>query len=473
MRWLPASPLRRALSPFGRLAAGVLVLFVALAATPAPARAVDVERVVSAQGIEAWLVRDPTIPVVSLHLAFRGGAALDPEGKLGLATMVSGLLDEGAGNLDSQSYQGKLNDLAIDLGFDAGLDYFTGSLKTLKKNQDTAFDMLRLALTEPRFDAEPIERVRNQVLTIIASEAEDPDHIAGRTWFRTVFPHHPYGRPVNGTAETVRAITAADLRGFVKRRLARDNLIIGVVGDITPEELKPLLDSTFGALPAHAAPDTVPDTAAQGGGETVVVRRDIPQSVVFFGEAGLKRNDPDFYAAYVMNYILGGGGFSSRLTEEVREKRGLAYSVYTYLNPLDHAGLICGGVATRNGKVKESIDIIRAQWQRLRDKGVTATELENAKRYLTGSFPLRLDTSEKIAQTLVAIQMDRLGIDYLDRRNALIGAVTRRHIEKVAKRLIDPKALTFVVVGRPDGVTSAGAPAGAAPEPQGPPEKPM
>jgi zinc protease len=278
---------------------------------------------------------------------------------------------------------------------------------------------------------------------------------------------------VDGTADAIRTITAEDLRGFVADRLARDNLIIGVVGDITPEELAPLLDSTFGALPPHATPDTVAEAKPKAAGELVVVDRDIPQSVVVFGEQGIKRDDPDYYAAYVMNYILGGGGFSSRLTTEVREKRGLAYSVYTYLNPLEHAGLISGGVATRNGKVKDSIAIIRSEWARLRDSGVTDTELADAKSYLTGSFALRLDTTDRIAQTLVAIQMDRLGIDYLDKRNALIEAVTKADVDRVAKRLIDPDALTFVVVGKPDGVSSAGAPAAPVARPQGPSENPM
>ena len=444
-------------------AAFVLLVLGALLGGTSPVHAVNVEKVVSPGGIEAWLVRDPTIPIISVHLAFRGGAALDPDDKLGLARMVSGLLDEGAGNLDSETFQRKLNDYAIHFGFDASQDYVIGSLKTLKENRDTAFDMLHIAVTSPRFDAEPVERIRNQTLAILAQNSEDPDHAAALTWSRTVFPDHPYGRPIDGTPETIAKITAADLHKFVKERLARDNLLIGVVGDITPEELAPLLDSTFGELPVHAAADTVTEATLRGSGETVVSNRDIPQSVVIFGEAGVKRDDPDYYAAYVMNYILGGGGFSSRLTEEVREKRGLAYSVYSYLNPLEHAGLINGGVATRNNKVGESIDLIRAEWQRMHDDGATDVEMINAKAYLTGSFALRLDTTDKIAETLVAMQMDHLGLDYLDRRNALIEAVTKEDVDRVAKRLLDVKALTFVVVGQPVGVASTSAPAGETP----------
>ncbi len=429
-----------------------------LVAAPVPARAVTVEKVVSAGGIEAWLVRDPTIPILAVNFAFRGGASLDAADKLGLAQMVSGLLDEGAGDLDSETFQRKLNDLAIKLNFDAGLDEVTGSLKTLKENRDTAFELLRLALNAPRFDAEPVERVRNQLFTLLARNAEDANYIAAHTWFHAAFPDHPYGRPADGTPETVKAIGVDDLRAFVKQRLARDNLVIGVVGDITAQELAPLLDSTFGALPEHAAPDTVPEVKPTGAGALAVVARDIPQSVVVFGEAGIKRDEPDYYAAYVLNHILGGGGFSARLTREVREKRGLAYSVYSYLYPLDHAGLIMGGVATRNTRVKDSIALIRAEWQRLADHGVSAEELADAKSFLTGSFALRLDTSGKIADTLVSMQLNRLGIDYLDRRNALIEAVTPADENRIAKRLYDAVALSFVVVGEPEGVAAEKSP---------------
>jgi zinc protease len=439
----------------GGLALALLALGLSLAAQPA---AVTVERVVSPGGIEAWLVADSTVPVISLNLAFRGGAALDPAGKEGLAEMVSALLDEGAGELDSQAFQRRLSDLAITLRFEAGLDNFGGTLRTLSENRDAAFELLRLAVSEPRFDQEPVERIRSQLLTILARSADDPDAIAARTWYRAVFPDHPYGRPVGGTQESVKAIARDDLAAFVAARLARANLMIGVAGDITGEDLARLLDKTFGGLPERAAPAAVSETGAQARGDVIVVDRDIPQSVVVFGHGGVKRDDPDYYAAYVMNYIIGGGGFTSRLTQEVREKRGLAYSVYSYLQPLEHAGLVVGGVATANERLAESLEVIRAEWRRLAGAGVTGDELANAKLYLTGSFPLRLDNTRKIAGMLVAIQVARLGIDYLERRNSLIEAVTLGDIRRVAKRLIDPDALTFVVVGRPAGVTATAEP---------------
>ncbi len=424
-----------------------------LAVAAGPARAIEVQRVVSPGGIEAWLVEDHTNPIISLDMAFRGGAALDPAGKEGLANMVSGLIDEGAGELESQAFQGKLQDRSIRLRFSAGLDNFSGELQTLTENRDLAFELLRLALTEPRFDEEPVARIRSQILAVLAREAEDPDTIAQRTLRKVLFPEHAYGRPVRGTMDSVARLTVADLRRFVAERFARDTLVLGVVGDITAEALSRLLDETFLGLPAHATAGGLADATPAERGEVVVVERDVPQSVVVFGHEGIMRSDPDYYAAYAVNHILGSGGFTSRLYAEVREKRGLAYSVYSYLNPLDHAALVAGGVATQNGRVSRSLELIRAQWRRMAEEGPSETELREAKTYLTGSFPLRFTSSGRIAGMLVGMQLESLGIDYLDRRNALIEAVSLEDARRVARRLYDADKLTVVVVGRPDGVT--------------------
>jgi zinc protease len=435
------------MTPRALLTALVLILFAGL-----PARAVEVQRVVSPGGVEAWLVEDHLNPIVSLDLAFRGGTALDPEGKDGLANLAAGLLDEGAGPLDSQAFQTRLADLSIRLSFSAAPDTFRGTLGTLTENRDAAFELLRLALTEPRFDPEPVERIRAQILAGVRRDAEDPDRIAGHTLMRLFFPEHPYGRPTRGTAETVAALSAEDLRRFVAEHLGRDNLKIAVVGDITAAELAPLLDETFGGLPAAAAPARVADVAPQGGGEVVVVRKDIPQSVVVLGHAGLPRDDPDFYAAYVVNYILGGGGFSSRLYEEIREKRGLAYSVRAYLSPRDHAALLIGGVATENGQVGQSLALIREEWARMAESGPSAEELAAAKTFLTGSYPLRQSSTGRIAGMLLSFQLDDLGIDYINRRNRHIEAVTLEDARRVARRLYREDLLTVVVVGRPEGI---------------------
>lgn len=439
------SPLRRGVAP--------LLLLAVLLLAALPARAVEVQRVVSPGGIEAWLVEDHTNPLMAMRFAFRGGAALDPEGKEGLANLASGLLDEGAADLDSQTFQGRLEDLSITLRFDAGRDIFAGQLRTLTENRAAALDLLKLALTEPRFDAEPVDRIRSQILANIRRESRDPDVLARRALFEALFPDHPYGRPVDGTEESVAAITVEDLKGFVARRLARDTLHVGVVGDITAEELGTLLDQVFGGLPETAAPWNVP-TVEPTSGETIVITKPAPQSAIVFAQRGVLRDDPDYYVASTLNHILGGGGFTSRLYEEVRERRGLAYSVYSSLLPLDAAGLVFGGAGTANARAAETVEVVRREWARMAAAGPTEQELADAKLYLTGSFPLRFSSSDRVARILVAMQLEDLGIDYLDRRNGLIEAVTLEDVRRVAGDLLDPEALTVVVAGEPDGITA-------------------
>jgi zinc protease len=430
-----------------------LVLLLAGAAT-APA-APDIQRVVSKKGVVAWLVHDRTVPVIAVEFAFNGGAALDPPGREGLADMTSSLLDEGAGELDANAFQRRLEDIAASLSFGASRDRFNGSLKTLRENREAAFGLLGQALSEPRFDSDAVERMRTQILSHLAHRAEDPTDLAYRRFFAAMFEGDPYARPTEGTAESVAAITRADIKAFTRQRLSLRNLTIGVVGDITEAELKPLLDTAFGGLPASAGTVKLGAAMPASSGRRIVVEKDIPQSVAVFGQPGIKRDDPDYYVALVMNAILGGSGFGSRLNEEVRQKRGLAYSVYSGLLPLDRAGLIVGGVATRNARIAESLAVIRGEWQRMHEGEVDESEVEDAKRYLTGSFPLTLDGTDRIASVLVAIQLHDLGIDYLERRRSLIEAVTIDDVRRVARRLLNVKGLTVVIIGAPDGLSAA------------------
>jgi zinc protease len=437
-----------------RLLAAALGGALLLALAPAEA-GIKVEAVTSPGGITAWLVEDHSLPVVTLDLDFRGGAALDPTGKSGLATLTTDLLDEGAGPLDSQAYQRRLEDLGTSLDFDADADDIDARLRTVAVNLEPSLELLHLALTAPRFDGSAVARVRSQLLAEIVSEQHEPRYLADRLWFQNAYDDHPYARPRLGTADSIARIGVDDMRAVVKQRFAKDDLLVSVVGDVTAAALARLLDRTFGDLPAHAAPGATPEVTASGKSPLLLMRMPIPQSVVAFGQAGIKRDDPDWYAAYVVNHILGGGGFSSRLTEEVREKRGLAYSVYSELTPLRHSGVIFGGVATRNNRVAQSIDIIRAEWRRMREAGPTAAELGEAKTYLTGSFALNLDSTRRIASTLIEMQRDRLGIDYLEKRNARIDAVTLDDAKRVARRLLDPDKLSFVVVGSPENLPGA------------------
>ena len=409
-----------------------------------------VEEVVSATGVRAYLMREPTIPFLSLSLHIRGGGAADPAGKEGLAFMAAGLLDEGAGPYDSQAFRAEVDDHALRLHFEADRDGVSGELRTLTANRAHAFDLLRLAMTEPRFDPEPVERVRSQILADLRRREADPDYLASRAWFAAAFPGHPYGRPSRGTPESIAAITVDDCRAFVARHLARDRLVVGVAGDITPEELAPLLDATFGDLPAGLPLPEVAPVAPQVG-KVEVLRLTIPQSVVIFGHGGLERHDPDYYAGYVANYILGGGGFSSRLLEEVREKRGLAYSAYSYLHELDKSPLWLGGVATNNQQVAQSLAIIRAELARMARGDLDATDLANARTYLTGSFPLRLTSNDQIAKMLVGMLAHDLGRDFLERRNQLVEAVTLEDLRRVSARLFSGELLVSVV-GDPEGL---------------------
>jgi zinc protease len=438
---------RRALGG-GALALMLLVAAPALAAT-------KVQAVTSPLGITAWLVEDHSLPVVTLDVSFRGGAALDPADKSGLAALTADLLDEGAGELDSEAFQGRLEDLAASLDVEAGADDTGISLRSITANLAPSLELLHLALTAPRFDAPAVARVRGQLLDELAREQRQPQYISGRLWFRNVFGDHPYARSREGTPESIARIGVDDMRALVKSHFVKSAILIGVVGDVTPETLRPLLDHAFGDLPAQAAEGAVPEAAVAAKTPLLLARLPIPQSVVTFGQPGIKRVDPDWYVLYVVNHILGGGGFSSRLTQEVRVKRGFAYSIYSSLDPLRHAGLIIGSVATENAHVAQSIELIRAEWQRMRDDGPTAQELADAKTYLTGSYPLSLDSTGSMAATLVGIQRDGLGIDYLDQRNTLIDAVTLDDARRVARKLLDPGQLSFVVVGSPASLPGA------------------
>jgi len=418
------------------------------------AKAVEIQQVTSPGGIKAWLVEEKSIPIISMEVIWKGGAVTNGKEKAGLAHLVASTMDEGAGDLDSRAFQKQLSDNAISLSFGANKESFSGSLKTLSENQDEAFRLFELAITNPRFDQEPVDRIRNQILISLNQKKSDPGSIAGRRWFELAFGDHPFSVPTNGFMETVEKLTLEDLKAYQRAQIAKDNMYIAVVGDIDADNLAKLLDKTFGAI---ADKSTLPKvealTAADLNAPIVdVSEMDIPQSRVIFGGAGVKRDDPDYYAAYVLNYVLGGGGFSSRLTEEIREKRGLVYSVYSYLSPFQAIGLHMGGFGTSNKAVGEAISLVKAELEKMRTEGVTEEELISAKTYLNGSFPLRLSSNNRIANIMVSMQLSDLPPEYLDHRAELINAVSMADIKRVANRLMDPEKLVITVVGKPEGL---------------------
>jgi zinc protease len=433
----------------GALVVGTLMAF------PHPASATNVQRIVSPGGIVAWMVYEPSVPLIALDFAFRGGAAQDPPEKAGVATMAAGLLDEGAGEIDSKDFHERVEAKAIELTFTATRDYVSGSMRTLTENRDEAAELLKLSLTAPRFDAADVERIREQLMSGLRRATTSPNDLASERWWATAFAGHPYGLPPRGTLTSVPAITTADLRTFTRKVFARDNLKIAIVGNIDAAAAGALIDKVFGSLPATGALAPVARAIPQGLGQKIAVDLDVPQSVLMIGGAGVMRKDPDFMAAFVLNHILGGSAFSSRLYKEVREVRGLAYSVYSGVMPLEHAALFVCSTATRFDRASQALEVMQAEIRKLAETGPTEEELAKAKSFLTGSFALRFDTSAKIAEQLVQIQLDDLGIDYIDKRNGLINAVTMADVKRVAKRLLDPSMLV-TVVGKAQPVPTKG-----------------
>jgi zinc protease len=423
----------------------------ALAATFALASpshaAAKIQHLVSPGGIEAWFVQDATVPLIAMEYAFGGGAAQDPADKSGTSNMVASLMDEGAADLDSKAFHERLERRAIELSYTAQRDNFRGSLRMLSENRDEAFDLLRLSLTQPRFDAVDIERIRAQILSGLRRETSNPGSIASRKFLEVAFGDHPYSRSASGTLTSVPAINVDDLKAYKGRIIARDTLKVAVVGDVDAATLGKLLDQTFGSLPAKATLTPVPDIVAAKPPQKFFVPLDVPQTVITFGAPGIKRDDPNFMAAYIVNHILGGGTLSSRLYHEVREKRGLAYSVSGSLLWMQHSGLYIGNTATRSDRATETLDTVNAEVKRLAEQGPTQTELDEAKSYLKGSQMLALDTSSKLAGALLQYQIDKQSIDYIEKRNAIVDAVTLDQAKAAAKKIWGDGLVT-VIVGR-------------------------
>lgn len=415
----------------------------------ADAQVGKIEQLKTPAGIEVWFVRDDTLPILSVNFAFAGGASQDPADRAGLSYMTAAMLDEGAGDLDAKTFQERLERRAISLSFSSDRDAFRGSVRVLSEHRDEAFELLRLALTSPRFDQEAIDRIRASILAANKRSLTNPDEVAGLHWFAQAFPNHPYGRPVKGDEKSIGGIERAMLFEYAKKNLARSNLKIAVVGSVDSAELLRLIDHAFAKLPAQADLAEIPEVAPQSLGRREVVDLNIPQTTITFGGLGLKRKDPDFIPAFVLNHILGGGAFSSRLYREVREKRGLAYSVYSYLATLNRSGLFMGGTSTRNDRAAEALKIIEQEIVRIAAEGPTAEELAQAKSYLTGSYLLHFDTSAKVAQQLLAIQLEDLGADYIRRRNDMVNGVTAADVRRAAKRFLTDSKLFVIMVGRP------------------------
>ena len=413
----------------------------------------NVQKITTPGGIEAWIVEDKTVPVISMSFSFEGGLIYDPEGKPGVGRLVSILLDEGADHLKSQEFQSRLSNNAIHMSFTAGRDAFYGQLKTLKSNKTLAFDLLRMALNKPRFDADAIERMRNANISKIKNDMGKPGWLVARTFNGMVFEGHEYSRPGFGTLESMTKITRSDLLNFVHAQFAKDALKVAIAGDITKEEAAKTIDAVFGSLSIHWGKTASTKAKLKYVGKTILLPLDTPQTYISVGESGLKREDKDWHAAVILNYILG-GGFDARLMKELRKKRGLTYDVYTSLISMNHAALLKANLSTGNKKVKESLKLLRREWTKMAKKGPTEQEVQDAKSYLTGSLLLQLTSTDNISGTLNRLQRDETDFNYINQRNTLINAVTVADVKHVAARLLKPENLTVILVGQPDNITA-------------------
>ena len=412
--------------------------------------AVEIQEVTSPGGITAWLVEEPSIPFVAMDIRFKGGSSLDPEGKRGATYMMMGLLEEGAGDRDARAFTEATEAVAANFGFDTFRDSVQIEAQFLTENREESLALLRDAIKFPRFDQDAIDRVQTQIASIIEGNETDPNDIAGTTLAALSYPGHPYATAQEGTVESVNALTRADLIAAHQAVFARDRVYIGVTGDISAAELGPLLDTLLGDLPATGAPMPVEAELALEGGQTIVDYRS-PQSVALFGHAGVDRDDPDFFPAFVANHILGGGGFESRLMVNVRERRGLTYGISSFLASRDYGNQWLGQFSTSNENVGPAIDLIQSIWDDMAENGVTPEELDAAQTYLTGAYPLRFDGNGRIAGILAGMQAQGLGVDYIETRNDQVNAVTLEDIQRVAAEHLVVEDMHFVIVGQPQG----------------------
>lgn len=442
-----SSILRTSIFTSPLISLGILIM----TSTYAHAAQILPERVISPKHkIEAWLIASKFVPMISMSFTFKGGAAYDPADKAGLTQFTTALLDEGCGEMDAEAFHKQIEENAVNINFSADYDRIGGAIQVINEHRDEGFRLLKLALSKPRFDKNPFDRIKKQSIVAIERKREEPDDLAADALQKTVFGNHPYAVPQSGRIESVTSITIDDCKNLIRERFVRDGLIISVAGDITSTELGTKLDELFGDFPEKSNLKDLPEPTLNLKGDLqIIALQDRPQTVALFAHQGLKRSDPDFYAAYILNQIVGGSSFSARLMDEVRTKRGLTYGIGTQLTWNEKAAYTAGSSSTDNKRFKESLAIIKEVYKKVAETGPTAEELQAAKDYLTGSFALMMDSTANLAQLLSRIQKDKLPIDFLSKRNDYIRNVTLEQIKATAKKLFSGDNLTCVAAGNP------------------------
>jgi zinc protease len=431
----------------------LVILFVWLVAVPqADAAQIKPIRTVTTHGITLLVLPRPSIPLVSLQLMVKAGSAHDPEGQSGLANLTTSLLEQGTKQRSATQIAETLDAIGARLSVEVEEDFTVIKLQLLKKEVETGLTLLADILMNPAFSEEEIARARRNMLSNIAAEADQPEVMAERRFRQQLFAGHPYQHPVIGQEKTVAAIKREDIVAFHRAYFRPNNTIVAVVGDVTEAEAATLLKKHFSTwekgripTPKQTAPAPIRDrNLAQ------IDKPELTQATVILGHIGIPRSHPDYYAVSVMNYILGGGGFSSRMMGDVRDAQGLVYSIYSLFDAKQATGSFFVSLQTKNESVGPAVDAVLAQIKRIQGGLVSETELSETQGYLTGSFPLRMDTTAKAAALLAAIEFHQLGLDYFEKYPRLIRAVTREDVLRVAKMYLDPAHYAMVVVsGKP------------------------
>ena len=405
-------------------------------------------RFVTPNGITVLFLEQHFLPTAEIHALIKVGSSQDPPDKAGLANLTASLLDEGTTTRTSKQIAEQIDFVGGSLEARASEDFTTASARVLKKVVEVGFTLLADVLQHPAFHKQEFDRVRAQILGELVSDEDDPGHVAMKAFNQLVFHGHPYRWPAQGTEETLNRITVADVQQFHAREYLPNQTILVVVGDLTIEQVNSLIQTHFGAWKkgAPAAPQ-LKRPAPLERKMVQLIEKDLTQSTIVLGHTGISRNNPDYYAVMVMNYILGSGGFSSRLMDSIRDKQGLAYGVTSQFDTRLMPGAFLVSLQTRTEATNQAIAGVIAEMKGIRDAPVTDQELADAKAFIVGSFPLRIDTSAKLATVLAQVEFYNLGLDYFTQYPRAIEKVTKEDVQRVAKQYLDVQHYALVVVG--------------------------
>jgi len=423
------------------------LLFTALLIFHSPSYALEVKRRVLDNGLVLLVVERHNLPVVKVSLGISSGSLKEPDEKAGLASLTARLLTEGTENRTALQISDEIDFVGGDISASGGDDYMTAGLSVLKKDITLGFNLLSDIILHPTFPEDEINKKIERIKAGIKSQEENPQYVASREFKKAVFGSHPYGRLVSGTVETLENITRDDIVQFHTAYYIPNNSILSVVGDVTYEEVEALLTRYFSDWKRGEimTPPLSPISPVKKQ-KTITVDRELTQATIVLGHVGVSRNDPDYYALSVMNYIFGGGGFASRLMQNIREEKGLVYDIHSYFSADKYSGGFRIGLQTKNKSANIAIAEILQEIKKIMTEPVTDTELADAKSFLTGSFPMRIETSSRIAAFLVAVEYYGLGMDYEDNYPSYINGVTKEDINRVARKHLDPEEYVLVVV---------------------------